>query len=158
MTKRSILLTGATGYVGGRLLQALEGDALPVRCLARRPEVLAGRAGANTTIVRGDCLDRGSLDAALRGIDTAFYLVHSLGSNGSFAEQDRRAASNFGDAARVAGVRRIVFLGGLGEPGEDLSEHLESRQATGEGDDARFVAGCGSRSGDIRRQACQGSL
>jgi uncharacterized protein YbjT (DUF2867 family) len=132
MTKRSILLTGATGYVGGRLLQALEDDGLPVRCLARRPEVLAGRVGANTTIVPGDCLDRGSLDAALRGIDTAFYLVHSLGSNGSFAEQDRRAASNFGDAARVAGVRRIVFVGGLGEPGDDLSEHLESRQATGE--------------------------
>jgi uncharacterized protein YbjT (DUF2867 family) len=132
MTKRAILLTGATGYVGGRLLRALERSLFPVRCLARRPEYLSGRVDANTTVVRGDCLDRSSLDAALQGIDTAFYLVHSMGSTGSFAEQDRRAASNFGDAARAAGVRRIIYLGGLGEPGEELSEHLESRQATGE--------------------------
>jgi uncharacterized protein YbjT (DUF2867 family) len=132
MSKRTILLTGATGYVGGRLLHALEESGYPVRALARRPAFLAGRIGANTTLVRGDCLDRGSLGAALDGIDTAFYLVHSMGSRASFAERDHRAALNFGAAARAAGVRRIIYLGGLGDSGEELSEHLRSRQQTGD--------------------------
>lgn len=127
-----ILLTGATGYVGGRLLEELERRALPVRCLARRPEFLAGRVGATTSVIHGDCLEADSLVPALRDVGTAFYLVHSMGSTGSFEEQDRRAALNFGAAARAAGVRRIVYLGGLGETGEGLSPHLQSRQETGE--------------------------
>jgi uncharacterized protein YbjT (DUF2867 family) len=130
--KPLILLTGATGYVGGRLLKALTAAGHPVRCLARRPENLSSRAGTGVEIVRGDCLDPDSLAAACAGVDTAYYLVHSMGSAGNFAEQDRRAALNFAAAARTAGVQRIVYLGGLGEPDEHLSAHLRSRQETGE--------------------------
>lgn len=127
-----ILLTGATGYVGGRLLEELERRAVPVRCLVRRPEFLSGRVGTSTSVVRGDCLEPESLAPALRDVGTAFYLVHSMGSAGSFEERDRRAALHFGAAARSAGVRRIIYLGGLGETGGALSPHLKSRQETGD--------------------------
>lgn len=127
-----ILLTGATGYVGGRLLEELETRGRAVRCLARRPEFLSGRVRASTSVVRGDCLDPATLAPALQGVRTAFYLVHSMGAPGSFEERDRRAALNFGAAARAAGVRRIVYLGALGQSGEELSRHLRSRQETGE--------------------------
>jgi uncharacterized protein YbjT (DUF2867 family) len=130
--KLNILLTGATGYVGGRLLEALEASGHSVRCMARRPEFLAERVGPRTAVVRGDCLDPPTLPPALSEIDTAFYLVHSLGTGRNFEEQDRRAALNFGQAAAQAGVRCIIYLGGLGESGEGLSKHLRSRQETGE--------------------------
>lgn len=127
-----ILLTGATGYVGGRLLPLLESRGYHVRCLARQPDVLKERVGASTEVLGGDVLDRPSLDAAMQGVDAAFYLVHSMGSSGAFEEADRTAAQNFGDAARAAGVRRIIYLGGLGtEAGEELSPHLRSRQEVG---------------------------
>jgi uncharacterized protein YbjT (DUF2867 family) len=126
-----ILLTGASGYVGGRLLPALEARGYRVRCLARRPEVLAPRVGPSTEVVAGDVLDRSSLDAPFRGVDTAYYLVHSMGSSGSFEEADREAARNFGAAAQAAGVGRIIYLGGLGREDEDLSAHLRSRQEVG---------------------------
>ena len=93
----------------------LEQQALKVRCLARRPEMLSGRTGDRTEIVAGDVLDRNSLDRALQNVDTAFYLVHSMGSAGSFEESDRNAAQNFAAAAAKAGIRRIVYLGGLGD-------------------------------------------
>jgi uncharacterized protein YbjT (DUF2867 family) len=127
-----ILLTGATGYVGGRLLKALEGRGYRVRCLARRPEFLRARACAATEVAQGDVLDASSLTSALEGINIAYYLVHSMGSGGSFEEQDRIAASNFGRAAHEAGAGRIIYLGGLGERGKELSEHLRSRQEVGE--------------------------
>ena len=127
-----ILLTGATGYVGGRLLKALEGAGYRVRCLARRPEFLRARVGPSTEVVQGDVLDANSLAPALAGIEAAYYLVHSMGSAGSFEEQDRIAASNFGKAAREDGTGRIIYLGGLGEQGKGLSEHLRSRQEVGE--------------------------
>jgi len=127
-----ILLTGATGYVGGRLLKALEGRGHRVRCLARRPEFLRARVGGGTEVTQGDVLDANSLAPALAGIEAAYYLVHSMGSAGSFEEQDRIAASNFGQAAREAGTGRIIYLGGLGEQGQGLSEHLRSRQEVGE--------------------------
>jgi uncharacterized protein YbjT (DUF2867 family) len=127
-----VLLTGATGYVGGRLLESLERSSHPVRCLARTPERLTGRVGEGTQVVAGDCLDPATLPPALAGVETAFYLVHSLGAEGDFAEQDRQAATNFGNAARQAGVKRIIYLGGLGEPGQGLSQHLKSRQETGD--------------------------
>jgi len=126
-----ILLTGATGYVGGRLLLALEQQGHRVRCLARRPEFLKPRVAAGTEIVTGDVLDRSSLDEALRGVKVAYYLVHSMGSTGSFEENDRVAAHNFGAAARAAGVERIIYLGGLGDDKETLSPHLRSRQEVG---------------------------
>ncbi len=127
-----ILLTGASGYVGGRLLPALEARAHAVRCLARRPEHLDGRTGPGTEVVAGDVLDPDSLAAALKGVEVAYYLVHSMGSAGAFEDEDRRAAENFGRAARAAGVRRIVYLGGLGRSDPELSPHLRSRHEVGE--------------------------
>ena len=127
-----ILLTGATGYVGGRLLPLLQRQGHAVRCLARRPEYLAARVPPATEIVAGDVLDRPSLAAALVGVQVAYYLVHSMGSSGSFVEADRQAARNFGEAARAAGVERIIYLGGLGNEDETLSPHLRSRQEVGE--------------------------
>ena len=127
-----ILLTGATGYVGGRLLPLLEQSSNTVRCLARRPENLENRVATSTEVVQGDLLDLESLSVALQGVDTAFYFVHSMGTRRDFEEDDRRAATNFADAARHAGVRRIVYLGGLGNRDQRLSKHLRSRQETGD--------------------------
>jgi hypothetical protein len=128
----SVLLTGATGYVGGRLLPALEAAGHRVRCLARRPEFLARRVGPDTEVVANDCLVPESLDAAMQGIEVAYYLVHSMGSSGDFEDLDRRAAAGFAAAAHRAGVRRIIYPGGLGASRERLSPHLRSRQQTGE--------------------------
>lgn len=128
--ERLILIAGASGYVGGRLLKALEDAGERVRCLARRPEFLRPRVAASTEVVQGDVLDPASLAPAMRGVDTAYYLVHSMGSGRSFEEEDRRAATNFPQAAREAGVRRIIYLGGLGN-GPRLSPHLASRQEVG---------------------------
>jgi uncharacterized protein YbjT (DUF2867 family) len=125
-----VLLTGATGYVGGRLLRKLEATGRSVRCMARRPEVLSGRAAAQTEIVRGDILDPDSLQEALAGVTAAYYLVHSMASSEPFADADRRGAENFAAAARQSGVSRIVYLGGLGAE-HDVSTHLESRHEVG---------------------------
>jgi len=124
---RLILLTGATGYVGGRLLSALEARGERVRCLARRPEVLRPRVAPTTEVMEGDIADAG---AALAGVHTAFYLVHTMDAHGDWERRDREAAAAFGAAARAAGVKRIVYLGGLGR-GPGLSKHLASRQETG---------------------------
>ena len=125
-----VLLTGATGYLGGRLLQELESSGHRVRCMARRPEFLQPRVGPQTEVVYGDVLQPESLDDALEGVATAYYLIHSMASSGDFEEQDRRGASSFAAAAKRAGVRRIIYLGGLGEEG-GLSSHLESRHEVG---------------------------
>ncbi len=127
-----VLLTGATGYVGGRLLHRLERKGMPVRCLARRPEFLRSQAAPATEVIAGDVMRRETLERAMAGVDTAFYLVHSMGASGEFEQLDRIAAANFADRARQAGVRRIIYLGGLGESAGDLSTHLRSRQETGE--------------------------
>jgi uncharacterized protein YbjT (DUF2867 family) len=126
---RSVLIAGATGYIGGRLMSALEAKGIPLRCIARRPDFLRPRAAPSTEVVPGDVLDRGSLRSALSGIDTAYYLVHSLGA-GDFEATDREGARNFAKAAAEAGVKRLIYLGGLGE-GDDLSPHLRSRQEVG---------------------------
>src|SRR5688572_15520032 len=131
MHERSVLLTGATGYIGSRLLRELEASGCPVRCLARQPARVAARR-TTTEVVTGDCLDAASLDAAMTGVDQAFYLVHSMASGAGFAALDREAAANFGRAARSAGVRRIIYLGGLADDGDFLSSHLKSRVETGE--------------------------
>ncbi len=123
-----VLLTGATGYIGGRLLQALEKTGVGVRCLARNPEFLKSRVAAGTEVVKGDCLEKASLLPALAGVQTAYYLVHSMDSSGKFEEEDRRAALNFAIASRQQGVRRIIYLGGLGAQEQALSAHLRSRQ------------------------------
>src|SRR6188474_3587971 len=129
---RLILLTGGTGYVGGRLLRVLEHQGHRVRCLARRPEFLKPKVNAGTEIVAGDVQDPVSLGSALRGVSVAYYLVHSMGSAGSFEENDRQSARNFGAAAKAEGVELIIYLGALGNEGETLSPHLRSRQEVGE--------------------------
>ena len=130
--KPRILIAGATGYVGGQLLNALLAAGHRVRCLARRPEVLRGYGPAGAQVVAGDVLDAPSVRTAMDGVQTAYYLVHSMGSAGSFEEEDRAAARIFGDAAHEAGVRRIIYLGGLGSSNQKLSAHLRSRHEVGE--------------------------
>lgn len=134
---QNILLTGATGYIGGRLLPILSGEGHHVRCLSRRPdelrERLAHESGATgASVVGGDVLDADSLAEAFRDIETAYYLVHSMGSDGNFEQEDRQAARNFAVAAAEAGCRRIVYLGGLGDDRGDLSAHLRSRHEVGD--------------------------
>ena len=125
-----ILITGATGYVGGRLLTALERSGRRVRCLARRPEFLKQRVSEGTEVARGDLLEPESLESAREGVAVAYYLAHSMGEAHGFAELECRGARNFAAAAQAAGVKRIIYLGGLG--GErDLSEHLQSRHEVG---------------------------
>ncbi len=134
MTKNNkrILLTGATGYVGGRLLPLLEKTDYKIRCIARKPDYLKSRVSSETEVVEGDLLDPTTLEGAFKGVDMAFYLVHLMAAKDSFEDKEKRAAQNFADAAKKAGVKRIVYLGGLGNPDEDLSPHLRSRHKTGE--------------------------
>jgi len=126
------LLTGATGYVGGRLRRVLEDEGAPLRCMARNPDALRERVAPGTEVVDGDVLDRSSLVAAMQGVDVAYFLVHSMCRDGDFAEFDRVAARNFAEAAAEAGIRRIIYLGGLGrEYDPELSPHLASRHEVG---------------------------
>lgn len=129
-----VLLTGATGFIGGRLLPALDAAGFSVRCLVRPGEKLVVRQSLahQPEVATADLLDPVSLPAALAGMDTAYYLVHSMGGRtigeiDAFAERDRRAATNFLAAAESAGLARIIYLGGLGETGDNLSHHLASR-------------------------------
>ncbi|MEU1211672.1 SDR family oxidoreductase [Streptomyces sp. NPDC005791] len=129
------LVTGATGYIGGRLVPALLDTGHRVRCLARTPEKLRDHPWAGETeVVRGDVTDAESVRAAMADIDVAYYLVHALTSGPGFERTDRAAARTFGEQARAAGIRRIVYLGGLtpaGVPEQDLSPHLRSRAEVG---------------------------
>lgn len=119
-----ILVTGAGGFIGRRLVNALLQRGYRVRCMVRRPATLP--VGAEQ--VQGDLLQPDSLPAVLEGVTTAYYLVHSMGvGSGDFAEQDRQAARHFVAAANAAGVQRVIYLGGLGETGDNLSHHLASR-------------------------------
>jgi uncharacterized protein YbjT (DUF2867 family) len=130
-TEGLVLVTGATGYVGGRVRRALESDGRrPLRCMARQPEYLRGGVGPGTEVVAGDVLDPSSLRHALEGVHTAYYLIHSMGSAREYDRSDREGAGRFAAAARDAGIRRIVYLGGLGH-GDRLSRHLASRQEVG---------------------------
>ncbi len=127
----SVLLTGATGYIGGRLIDPLRERGVRLRCLARRPDELRARVPQDVELVGGDVLEPDTLVPALEGVDAAYYLIHSMGSTGDFREKDREAARNFGRAARAAGVGRVVYLGGLGDD-DEASDHLASRHETGE--------------------------
>ena len=126
-----ILLTGATGYVGGRLLPLLLDRSSDVRCLTRRPDGLKIDPG-QTEIAIGNLLEPQSLKAALKDVHTAFYLVHSMGSTDDFETMDRRAAENFAAECTRQNVKRIIYLGGLGNPDHKLSKHLRSRQEIGD--------------------------
>ncbi|WP_326695221.1 SDR family oxidoreductase [Streptomyces sp. NBC_01766] len=150
------LVTGATGYIGGRLAPALLDAGHRVRCLVRSPVKLrdhpwAGRA----EVVRGDVTDPESVAAAMRDIDVAYYLVHALGTGSGFEETDRRAARIFAEQARAAGVRRIVYLGGLAPadvPERELSPHLRSRAEV-----ARILLGSGVPTTVLRAAVIIGS-
>lgn len=125
----TVLVAGATGYIGRRLVPALVARGHRVRCLIRDPR--RGLPGAEMHV--GDALDPATLPAAFAGIDTVYYLVHSMAAGETgFDERDRRAAGNVATAARAAGVRHLIYLGGLALPGAGLSRHLASRQETGD--------------------------
>lgn len=132
---RTCLVTGATGYVGGRLVPRLLDRGHRVRALARTPSKLSAAPwtdDANAEVVRGDLSDRDSLVAAFEGVDVVYHLVHSMSTAGDFAAEERHSAENVVDAATRCGVSRIVYLGGLHPEGTELSEHLASRAEVGD--------------------------
>jgi uncharacterized protein YbjT (DUF2867 family) len=130
--KPVILLTGATGYVGSLLLPLLETQPTVVRCLARHPDKIS-RTRETSQVVRGDVLDASSLAEAMQGVKVAYYLVHLMSGSKDFEKEDRQAATNFAQAAKMSGVQRIIYLGGLGDDADPkLSPHLRSRHEVGE--------------------------
>lgn len=150
------LVTGATGYIGGRLVPELLDAGYRVRCLARSPDRLRDHPWAKEAeVVRGDVTDAASVRRALEGVDVAYYLVHALGTGKDFEETDRRAARIFAEQARTVGVRRIVYLGGLtpaGVPERELSPHLRSRAEVG-----RILLGSGVPTTVLRAAVIIGS-
>ncbi len=138
MSPKNILLTGATGFIGKRLLYRLDEKGYRVRCLVRPSESLDLKIPLRhePEIIYGDLLDPASLPKALEGMDVAYYLVHSMGGRSirqtlAFEEKDRQAAENFRRAADLAGLPRMIYLGGLGDITDKLSHHLASRQEVG---------------------------
>lgn len=130
--QETILVTGATGYIGGRLVPRLLEEGHRVRVFVRSRDRVMSRPWADQVeIAVGDALDADLATAALEGVSTAYYLIHSLSTGAAFRELDLVAARNFGQAARQAGVGRIIYLGGLGDPESNLSSHLRSRQECG---------------------------
>ncbi|WP_136515615.1 NAD(P)H-binding protein [Geomonas edaphica] len=123
--RAKVLVTGATGFIGRRLVAALAAEGIPVRCLVRSSSTAFP---TQVEVAQGDLLEANSLVAPLRGIETAYYLVHAMGGDrAGFDERDRQAAQNFIRAAEMQGVKRVIYLGGLGEESDQLSEHLASR-------------------------------
>ncbi|TDC66436.1 SDR family oxidoreductase [Actinomadura sp. GC306] len=132
MSARLCLVTGASGYIGGRLVPELLDAGHRVRCMARSAGRLRDHPWADRVeIVEADATDPAGTRRALEGVDVAYYLIHAIGSAGGFADTDRRAARTFADAAREAGTGRLVYLGGM-DPEEELSPHLRSRAEVGE--------------------------
>ena len=126
-----IAVTGATGYIGGRLVPRLLAEGHDVVCLARTPEKLHDRPWSSDVDIRQcDVLESDQVFAALEGCDAAYYLVHSMGSAADFADADREAASNFAKGAELNQLQRIIYLGGLGSD-DELSSHLASRHEVG---------------------------
>ena len=128
---KNILITGATGYIGRRLKERLLQRAdLSIRLLVRNRKKVRSSVVNKVEIVEGDTFNREALLQALKGIDVAYYLIHSMGSGKDFEDRDRRSAENFRDACVEAGVKRLIYLGGLGVK-ETASKHLLSRIETG---------------------------
>ncbi len=132
LSDQPILVTGATGYIGARLVPRLLEAGYRVRVLVRDPSRLDGRPWQDDVeVVTGDVLKPETLPDALEGVTAAYYLIHSMAGNDDFHDRDVVAARNFGQAAAAGGVGQIIYLSGLGDDSEELSEHLESRHATG---------------------------
>ena len=129
---KPILLTGATGYIGGRLLSLLLANDRKVRCLTRRDTSLSQINHPNLEVLVGDISDFEFLDRCLQGVECAYYLVHSMGLDNDFEQVDRDLASKFAEAASRQRVKKIIYLGGLGNPDHELSKHLRSRQEVGD--------------------------
>ncbi len=157
-----ILVTGATGFVGGNLVTELLEHDYAVSALTRDRSKGESQLDSRIDVREGDVLDPPTLDGVFEDVDVAYYLIHSLGFGEEFEERDLQAAQNFADAASDAGVDRVIYLGGLGETGPDLSPHLRSRQEveevlrTGDYDltcfRAAIVVGAGSASFEMVRQ------
>lgn len=147
-----VLVTGATGYIGGRLVARLRDRGAWVRCLARDIRRFDDRRWPGVEIVQGDLADESAALRALDDIDVAYYLVHSMASGKVFPERDRQIARVFASAAEQAKVKRIVYLGGLGDPAHALSVHLRSRQEVG-----RILAGNGVPVVEFRAAVVVGS-
>ena len=149
-----VLVLGGTGFIGKRLVRELSSRDIKLRLLARDPSKASGMLpeGKDIEITQGDLMKKKDLEDALKGIHSAYYLVHSMGGksitkNTEFAEKDKKAARNFVSAAGASGLKRIIYLGGLGEKGKDLSEHLNSRAEVG------GILSSGSPSATILRAA-----
>jgi uncharacterized protein YbjT (DUF2867 family) len=131
-SQKRIVIAGASGYIGGRLAPRLLQDGYVVRCLVRSPGKLAGREWAahpHVEVFHSNLEDTAGLTRDLGGCDAAFYLVHSMTSaRGAYAEREHHIALRFASAAHDTGARRIIYLGGLGETGPKLTEHLSSRR------------------------------
>lgn len=157
-----ILVTGATGFVGSSLVPALLDAGHEVSALTRDASRGMEQLDPRVTVLEGDVLDRESLAGVFDDVELAYYLVHSMESGGEFEEQDKEAARNFADLASEAGVDRVIYLGGLGETGDDLSPHLRSRREvesileSGSYDLTTFraaiIIGAGSKSFEMVRQ------
>ncbi|WP_369069743.1 SDR family oxidoreductase [Kineococcus terrestris] len=133
MTQRLALVTGVSGYIGGRLVPELLQAGFRVRAMARRPEALRDRPWIDDVeVVQADAADAEQVRAALAGVDVAYYLIHAMSSGSQFSSKDRRTARTFARASKAQGVGRLVYLGGLYPEGEELSTHLESRREVGE--------------------------
>jgi uncharacterized protein YbjT (DUF2867 family) len=133
LERQLVLVTGATGYIGGRLVPELLNAGFRVRVMARQPRYLVDRDWFNQVeVVYGDSTSPESLSAALIGVDITYYLIHSMGAGAEFESLDRISATNFGAAALANGVKRIVYLGGLYPKENNLSPHLNSRKEVGE--------------------------
>ncbi len=133
MNSTTVLVTGATGYIGGRLVPELLAAGYTVRCVVRTPAKLRDRPWLNQVeVIAGDLADSDTVARALNGIDVAYYLVHSLGSGRRFERHDRELARTFGRTARAEKVQRIIYLGGLYPENTELSAHLDSRREVGE--------------------------
>lgn len=157
-----ILVTGATGFVGQSLVPVLLDAGYDVRALSRSRANAVEVLDSRVEVVEGDVLDQESLVDVFEDVDLAYYLIHSLGAGDEYEERDRRAADNFATAASDAGIDRVIYLGGLGETGGDLSAHLASRRevethlAAGDYELTTFraaiIVGAGSESFDMVRQ------
>lgn len=157
-----ILVTGATGFVGQSLVPALLSAGHELRALSRDRERAAETLDSRVEIVEGNVLDAATLDGVFEGVDIVYYLVHSMSAGGQYEQRDRQGADNVAGAASDAGVDRLIYLGGLGETGEDLSAHLASRREVerrlGAGDyalttfRAAIIVGAGSESFEMVRQ------